>query len=519
MADKNLNYTADEINELLDKIDNTELSNYATKEELNGKANLDDIPTEVSQLTNDSNFATETYVQNQIANAQFSGGTDNAVSSGYYGYKRIYSDITHSLMFENKILTTSTSASDIDIGLQAGDVSTDGINDEPAVARVRSQQFTVGDYQKIKFTCSQSNIRWAIYYFDESTQTYLSVVGTGFLGVTSLEVSDKTKTYIFRALGKDNSTAISLETVQAAFEIQAYTGEEGVGFEDSDTTLVAELPNCSNIEVKMNNPTNGFKVLRYDGNELTELTDGYSYYSYRFTGDFTSSYYVQAQLVSEETVIPNDGPLMIRCYTYHDEGEFYKDANPNLHGKTIAVFGDSIVQGRNYENDSTTMQFAVKPWSHLISEVSNTEPNNFGIGGARVYNNNWKSLYANREKVKGFDVVFVCAGTNDFGSGYAQVTFETAYKDVLTTLMENNTEVVVCTPVVRKDMTTNSIGLTLLNYCNYEKTIADSLGCKIIDLYAHTDTDEFKATLLDDSLHPNEIGQKIIADIILKEYQ
>lgn len=46
-----------------------DLSEYATKSELNQKANKSEVPTKISQLTNDANYATQTYVQNQIANA------------------------------------------------------------------------------------------------------------------------------------------------------------------------------------------------------------------------------------------------------------------------------------------------------------------------------------------------------------------------------------------------------------------------------------------------------------------
>lgn len=40
------------------KKNNVDLSDYATKDELNAKADIKDIPTKTSQLTNDSNFLT-----------------------------------------------------------------------------------------------------------------------------------------------------------------------------------------------------------------------------------------------------------------------------------------------------------------------------------------------------------------------------------------------------------------------------------------------------------------------------
>ena len=35
-----------------------DMSNYATKDELNNKADIDDVPTKISELQNDSNFLT-----------------------------------------------------------------------------------------------------------------------------------------------------------------------------------------------------------------------------------------------------------------------------------------------------------------------------------------------------------------------------------------------------------------------------------------------------------------------------
>ena len=59
-----------------------DISNLATKSELNSKANLSDIPTKTSELTNDSNFATEGFVTTKISEASLSGG-GNSFSGSY----------------------------------------------------------------------------------------------------------------------------------------------------------------------------------------------------------------------------------------------------------------------------------------------------------------------------------------------------------------------------------------------------------------------------------------------------
>jgi len=159
-----------------------------------------------------------------------------------------------------------------------------------------------------------------------------------------------------------------------------------------------------------------------------------------------------------------------------------------------------------------------KPWSHHIAEACNVEPANFGIGGARVQDNDWRSLYRTCEKVSGYDVVFVCAGTNDYGSNVAEDDFRTAFAHVVEVLAANNTQVVVCTPVTRTNKTAaNSAGLTLSGYAAIEQEIAEANGCRVIDLLTLTSNSTFTATLTD-GLHPDEVGQKMIADLILEQY-
>ena len=70
------------------KINNVELTGNKTLDQLGIQAKGDyaktnDIPTKVSQLTNDSKFASESYVSNAIANAQLGGGEVDIDLSGY----------------------------------------------------------------------------------------------------------------------------------------------------------------------------------------------------------------------------------------------------------------------------------------------------------------------------------------------------------------------------------------------------------------------------------------------------
>lgn len=283
----------------------------------------------------------------------------------------------------------------------------------------------------------------------------------------------------------------------------------------STNTLLAPLPNHAHVEVKMNKPAYGFRIFAYEGTGYTELTDGYSHYAYRYAESPSTQYFVQIANQADGTISPSDGPTAIRCYTYTDRSEA-KQSCSKLSGKNIAVIGDSIVQGR-YSTDGVTVNAVVqKPWSHLIAETAGTEPANFGIGGASIVNIDWKSLYLNCEKVAGYDVVFVCAGTNDYAFDMNEAAFAAAFSHVIERLQANNAEVIVCTPVIRTNrIHANSKGLTLADFASIETQIAQTYNLPVIDLFALTNTEDFKATL-PDGLHPTQAGHHIIAELILK---
>ena len=146
---------------------------------------------------------------------------------------------------------------------------------------------------------------------------------------------------------------------------------------------------------------------------------------------------------------------------------------------------------------------------------------NFGIGGALVTTilTPWMSLVTNCGKISGYDVVFICGGTNDYGNNAPQADFIADYTTVVETLKENNAEVVACTPVYRTSKTgANTQGLTLKDYCDFIADIAEENEIKCIDLYTKTNDGVF-ITFCPDGLHPNEVGHKIMADYIIRGYE
>jgi len=87
----------------------------------------------------------------------------------------------------------------------------------------------------------------------------------------------------------------------------------------------------------------------------------------------------------------------------------------------------------------------------------------------------------------------------------------------LDALIANNTEVVVVTNCARSTNGANSVGLRPSGYATIEKEIGEAKNLKVINMYALTDNADYKAQL-PDGLHPNEIGHRMIANLILENY-
>lgn len=294
------------------------------------------------------------------------------------------------------------------------------------------------------------------------------------------------------------------------FESKAISAQ---GIEDSNSALLAKLPNIGCVEVKMNRPTGHFSVWRKTGDAITCLQED-THYQYRYTGDYSSEYYVMLQADQGEVL----NTAIASVYTYSDEGVATGYIPPTwAAGKKVAFLGDSIVQGRYPKNGSSSVNICMdKPWPNLVAEALGTEDyTDFAIGGALVYDNDWKSLSRNASLITGFDVVFVCGGTNDYGDKVSKANFEAAYSDMLDTLIAHNTKVIAMTPVYR----TKSVSSPAMSLSGYADSITDIATAKEVDvipMLTLTNTGDFYLYLVD-GLHPNETGQRMIADIVLEE--
>lgn len=292
----------------------------------------------------------------------------------------------------------------------------------------------------------------------------------------------------------------------------------------STTRCLIYLPKHGTVEVRVQKYSGMFKVAKVSGSTVTWLDSDWSYYYTRYIGDGSSTYYAVVAVSPDgsSTITVDDALDRIAVYQFVDVGEKRKIVS-SLNGKTVAFIGDSITSGRFRKYASSGLTWtATKPFGGLIAEVANDmDYGNYGIGGALVATtlDSWKSLVTNCSKVTGYNVVFICGGTNDYGNNVPSSTFTTAYQTVVDTLKANNTEVVAVTPVYRTSKTgANTQGLTLQDYCTIIKNVATAKNIKCIDLYPLTNDGVF-INYVPDGLHPNEIGHKIMADLIISQYE
>lgn len=291
------------------------------------------------------------------------------------------------------------------------------------------------------------------------------------------------------------------------------------GITDSTTYLLAELPNTGKIEIKFSSAMGQFAVFKKATSGTITMLRDYKYWTYVFTPDRESQYYICLKYRSDygtSAILPPMGGAITRIFLYEDVGKNYPvDIPTTLKGKKLATIGDSIVQGIYKDLSANDNRCALKPWTNLVSETIGCAVANYGVGGGLVANTNSLSMYRTCSDVTGYDVVILCGGTNDYGNNTAEETFRTAFQYVLDTLTANNTKVIVATPVTRTNKTAkNSAGLYLSDYCAIEKELAEAMNLQVLDLNTLTNTAEFKATL-NEGLHPNEMGHRIIADLVL----
>ena len=160
--------------------------------------------------------------------------------------------------------------------------------------------------------------------------------------------------------------------------------------------------------------------------------------------------------------------------------------------------------------------------------IAQTSGNDNGMGGLAFVNR-----FSNMDDDA--DLVIVFGGTNDYGLSYTvdfgtpsdteKTTFYGALNCLCNGLIEkyNGKTIVFMTPLHRDIETANVKGKTLLDYVNAIKEVCQTFGIPVIDTYNISGftpkNNSFKQAYLPDGLHPNEIGYKLLAERIYKNFE
>lgn len=207
----------------------------------------------------------------------------------------------------------------------------------------------------------------------------------------------------------------------------------------------------------------------------------------------------------------------------------------DLRGKKAVFLGDSITEGVGVSDIK-------KGYVNLVKEkIGLEEAYNRGISGTRFAVQTTPSEEASFDKdfisrvaelPEDVELVVVFGGTNDYGHGdapFGEFTDRTAYTfcgacHVLFESLVNkyyDKKIVIMTPLHRQFEEEN--GKSLSDYVAMIRKVAEFYSIPVLDMYAQSGIQPQLQVIRDaycpDGLHPNDAGNEIIADKLIKFIQ
>ena len=223
----------------------------------------------------------------------------------------------------------------------------------------------------------------------------------------------------------------------------------------------------------------------------------------------------------------------------------FTSKNEQWRGITMNFMGDSITEG--YPGGSTVTK---KFWEYL-ADMLNSKSNGYGIGGSTLADGQNPMYSRVLTMDTNAELIFVFGGTNDFAN-YSRrlgeqfsISSETRTLNIDTSTFYGglnqlclnlittfpNATYILLTPIHRKnfggqktDLQANGVGLYLDAYVDAIKNVAKWFSIPVIDLYAisslypQDETQKLKYfASVNDGLHPNTLGHKVMAEVIYEE--
>lgn len=206
------------------------------------------------------------------------------------------------------------------------------------------------------------------------------------------------------------------------------------------------------------------------------------------------------------------------------------NSNTNLEGKKITCIGDSITFGNGGSEVSENKNIS---YCDFLALTLNCEVVNLGIGGSAIgdYWDETSLILRWQEIPQDSDIIVVFAGVNDFfigpehfGDIETDKTFCHDTYELLANIKTNypNSQVFVCTTFKNNAENWEPFAnYNLPMYMDKLKEYAGWMGFEIIDMYElgfmNSQIPEIKENFVPDDIHPNDAGNKILADRIAAE--
>ena len=208
----------------------------------------------------------------------------------------------------------------------------------------------------------------------------------------------------------------------------------------------------------------------------------------------------------------------------------------------IAFMGDSITAGNN----------CTKAYHMYLHDVTRQHCHNYGCGGTGFVAtdtgssgkvgggmegvpNSASQQHGNNTIGQVIDTVpesftnfVVCGGTNDYGKNVSMSDFSNAVEAVINQLYDRDATFMFMTPIRRNynntdGETPNTQGLKLSDYVNKIIELCNANGVRYVDMYNNTSLNPNntynKSKYVPDGLHPNNTGQKLMAEKVVDTFK